>query len=292
MSRCSKTHLISILEYIEESYTLEHLFSLTGVVKSYTLPVREMGRGILQVNQDHGHIRQQIGKKPYFCDICKESIEIGDSYISAAASKIVRDKNKKYHVVWLNGSRYHDMCYVAQIYETRLRLTNRHAEILKPGGKSTRLKTLTPETKKRRNVLQMYYSARDIPALIKAYEQHSTNRVYTVLNTIATRWVELHKMGVEFRADFHTLRNKDQARKLDRLLMTYDADWYEKVFDADDKVETKIAALVRTLDTDLYPPKWPETVTATPIDPREMTMVYNSEGIEEAHYGDEDWYED
>ena len=181
-------------------------------------------------------------KKEYRCTGCKTTIDPDELYILVTVlRKMIRQQTNKWHYgCWLE----HFVTRMNRLEEHHLSVQN-HTET-----RQTRLKKLTPEQRKRRQVLQTYINTRDIPALRKAYEQQSTERVLKVMWTISNRWEEAAAMGVGFKGYFW----KDKL--LDRYIATYDANWLNNVFKENLTLEEQTVALRRTLQ-DVNLPKWP-----------------------------------
>lgn len=184
-------------------------------------------------------------KREYPCTGCQGTIQPGDLYILVTVlRKTIRQQTNKWHYgCWLE----HFVTRMASLEEHHEAVKN-HTEVRK-----SRLKNLTKEQKYRRQVLQTYISSRDIPALKKAYEQHSTERVIRVMNTLSKRWEEAAQMGVAFKGYLW----KD--KQLDSYIATYDGDWMNYVFKEDLSLEEQTQALRRTTE-DKYLPRWPERI--------------------------------
>lgn len=114
-------------------------------------------------------------------------------------------------------------------------------------------KDLTVEQIARRKALLMYLNVRDKESLIKAYEQHSTVRVFTVMNNIYKRLIELDAMGSKFPKFWDN-------EKFDNYFLKYDRDWWSTT--AYLQGPELYNQFIRTLDT-RYPPIWPQPTETT-----------------------------
>lgn len=191
-----------------------------------------------------GQARAQIAKRTNHCYVCKEPINLRETYIYLNGFR----QREKF------ASSFHLYCYVGWI-ESRVNAWTEEAPVRvrknKPAG-------LPPEQKIRRRTLQKYLATRDKENLIRAYEKQSTERVLAVMSTIANRWEELNSFGVKFRTSLTTSRRNESDVKLANLVALYDLDWFENEFQEEKSVEEKIAALRRSPDR--YPPRWIEKV--------------------------------
>lgn len=186
--------------------------------------------------QRYGQIATFQARKEFECSICKESIVPGNVYV---LTTIV---NRGYAT-----KKSHEVCWLDEFYQRNRKLV---AYNKNPTGlRVTRLHNLTKEQRQRRKVLQTYITTRDIPALKKAYEQHSTERVIKVMQTFSSRWEEFEQMGVNPKGYLW----KD--KKLDNYIATYDAKWLQFVFKEDLTLKEQVGALRRSLD-DQYLPDW------------------------------------
>ena len=188
-----------------------------------------------------GTIRPQKSRKLWKCRHCSEEIEIGTIYA-------LRIGISGGHTIY---TRYHSQCWFALEYKVFEDFAEYHQKVANhtPGMRTTRLSGLTPEQRKRRQTLQGYITKRDIPALKKAYEQKSTERVIKVMSTFASRWREFATMGVNPKKYLW----KDKM--LDRYIAQYDRKWLDNVFLEDLTLEQQAEALSRTME-DEFLPNW------------------------------------
>ena len=90
--------------------------------------------------------------------------------------------------------------------------------------------------------------------MIKAYERKDTQRVFTVLRTIASRWQELADMGVKFRATL-IFNNRELDVKLRSLIEEHDKKWFGWQLTGHSSINEKIQALQRTTEEG-WQPRW------------------------------------
>lgn len=190
-----------------------------------------------------GSITVFRANKTFECKDCEDFIVPKDLYVlvTILQGKIRRQTNKWHVECWLG--RFNER--LEKLRQFHLAVET-HTEI-----RATKLKTLTPAQQQRRKVLQTYITTRDIPALKKAYEQQSTERVIKVMQTISNRWEEFAQMGVKPKNYLWV------DKKLDSYIAQYDRDWMNKVFKEDLTLLEQVTAFRRSLD-DKHLPRWPK----------------------------------
>lgn len=195
-----------------------------------------------------GSITGFRAKNTFNCKGCEDFISPKDLYILVTVLQgTIRKGTNKWHLeCWLE----HFNTRMENLNQFHISVEN-HTEI-----RTTRLKILTPAQRYRRKVLQTYITTRDIPALKKAYEQHSTERVIKVMQTISNRWEEFAEMGIKPKGYLW----KD--KQVDSYIATYDWNWMTKVFKEELTLDEQVVALRRSL-TDEHLPRWPKENDAT-----------------------------
>lgn len=190
-----------------------------------------------------GSVKPQKARNNYPCRFCDEQIAAGTIYALRTGISFGR-RSSIY-------SRYHLGCWLEVEVAAFVDFEQLHQKMLRhePGLRSTKLNKLTPEERKRVQTLQSYITKRDLPALQKAYEQKSTERVIKVMSTLANRWEEFAKFGITPKK--YLWKNK----QLDSYIATYDNNWMNLVFKDDLSVEEQVVALRRSME-DKYLPDW------------------------------------
>lgn len=190
----------------------------------------------------------QIAKKSHICEKCEQPIPAGSLYNIKSGQK-----GKLYF-----SHKFHSQCWEEDYQLLKKSLLETHRKISEhtPGIRKTPLKKLTAEQITRRKSLMIYHVQRDIPSLIKAYEQQSTKRLYRTMGLIADRWEELHSMGVPFRNTLTTRADNENNKKVTKYVLKWDSHWFFDRFGFEGvTVEQQIAALRRD-ESDNFPPSW------------------------------------
>lgn len=192
-----------------------------------------------------GNISIARNRKDYTCFYCEKTIQKNtDNFVVAGR---IRAK-----VTFWVTSRLHPECFdlwVKEKYSLQVEYANNPPAKSKPEIIKGKLFDLTPAQRKRRAALLFYLNSRDKVNLINAYKRQSTDRVYTVMETMAKRLIEIQESGVDYQYDF-------DGELLD-LVKTHDRWWYT-TFDTP-HIGSKIASLTnRANKQEPYIPTWPQ----------------------------------
>lgn len=184
-----------------------------------------------------GHVAVFRSITPKVCAFCKKDIESRRWYVKTVGS--TKTKRFSHH--------YHMECFPQYMLDrTKERIANPRTSA---HINQHAINTLSPEQIKRRETLQRYLSGKDLVRLYKAYESGNTSRVFVSYRIIATRWAELHQMGIPFRTTFlpvRTVRTVNDKRLSD-IIKEYDWRWQDR-FDEQETVEGKIRMLIRPIN--------------------------------------------
>ena len=125
-----------------------------------------------------------------------------------------------------------------------------------------KLKGLPEEVKRRRTTLLTYLNHRDINSLVKAYNEHKTERVYTVMQHMTQRMAELELIDQEYniKSPWWILHLSD-FDILKELIMKYDSSWWNenvtRLFFHLDRIDRSgvISVMLRE-GGEYHPPYW------------------------------------
>ena len=215
-----------------------------------------------------GLVSVSKSQKQKVCKYCEHSIPKGETQVrrSTRGKEITRNiggENRK--VPLFSYSYYHSVCFKRWYVEAEQKWEESPFKTRKPPeeleGKLKKLQ-FTPEQRRRRHTIQIYLSSKFRNQLIKAYNDHNTERVVQINNRMVDYLEELESFGpkIDFKwLDLDGVGCIGGNLELFQLVKTYDRPWQERLWSWRHDKETWTETF-RRVGKFHYTPEWGDHV--------------------------------